>query len=72
MSLDNPWAILSGLLIGLIGMGLMMYGKKAESPAPIVTGLVLCVAPYFIASLLVTWLLTGACLGGLYAVSRNS
>lgn len=71
MNLDNPWAIASGLLIGLIGMGLLMYGKKAMSPAPIAAGLVLCVAPYFIASLLATWLLTGLCLGGLYVVSRH-
>jgi hypothetical protein len=71
VNLDNPWAVISGLVIGLIGMGLMMYGKKAESPAPIFAGLVLCVAPYFIASLLFSWLLTAGCLGGLYAISRH-
>ncbi|MFT3686068.1 MAG: hypothetical protein QM783_14305 [Phycisphaerales bacterium] len=72
MSFDNPWALTSGLLIGIIGVALLMYGKREQSPAPIVTGLVLCIAPYFIASLLVTWLFTAACLGGLYAISRHA
>jgi hypothetical protein len=72
MDLSNPWSLMSGLLIGLIGMGLLMYGKKAQSPAPIVAGLVLCIAPYFMASLLAVWLLTVGCLGGLYALARNA
>lgn len=72
MDLSDPWSLISGLLIGLIGMALLMYGKKEQSPAPIVAGLLLCIAPYFIASLLVTWLVTAGCLGGLFAISRNA
>lgn len=71
MDLSNPWSLLSGLVVGLVGLGLLMYGKKEQSPAPIVAGLVLCIVPYFIASLLLTWLLAAGCLGGLFALSRN-
>ena len=71
MDLSNPWSLMSGLLIGLIGVALLIYGKKEQSPAPIVAGLVLCIAPYFIASMAVSWLLTGGCLGGLFALSRR-
>ena len=71
MDLSNPWSLMTGLLVGLIGLALLMYGKKEQRVAPIAAGLVLCIAPYFIASLLATWLLAAGCLGGLFAFSRQ-
>ncbi len=62
--------LLSSLFIGLIGMGMIMYAKKAERVAPLVGGLALCVFPYFVHSLIVTWLVTGACLAGTWALNR--
>ena len=58
-------------LIGGIGMVLLAYGKKQVSPRCLLTGGVLCVFPYFVSSLLIMWLVAGACLGGLYLSSRT-
>lgn len=72
MDLGSPASLTSGLLIGLLGTALFIYGKKQERPLVLVTGIFLCVFPMFVASVLVQWLLTGACCGGLYAASRGS
>jgi len=72
MDLGNPASLVSGLLISVIGMGLFIYGKKQAAPAPLLAGVALCVFPYFVASVLWMWLITGACLGGLYALSRSN
>lgn len=58
--------MLSGLFIGLVGMALFIYGKKQADLKCLVTGVVLCVFPYFVTSVLLMWAITGACLGGLY------
>jgi hypothetical protein len=71
MDFGDPWNLASGLLIGMVGMALVMYGRKQESPKALVTGLVLCVFPYFVASLALMWAIAGGCLGGLYAWTRG-
>lgn len=71
MDLSHPAAILSGLLIGLIGTSLFIYGKKQSSGPCLVTGGALCVFPCFVTSVAVLWGITALCLGGLYAASRR-
>lgn len=71
MDFDHPWALFSGLIIGCIGMVIFMYGKKQVNLKALAIGGVLCVFPYFVTSLLAMWLITGACLGGLYLSSRD-
>lgn len=63
-------SLFSSLVIGLIGMGMIMYAKKAERIAPLVGGLALCVFPYFVHSLILTWLGAGACIAGTWALNR--
>ena len=41
------------LLFGSIGFGFFIYGKKQKAVVPLVTGIVLCVAPYFITNVYV-------------------
>jgi hypothetical protein len=72
MDFSSPWAIVSGLIIGAIGFVLLLHGKRNFDVPPMVAGLTLCVFPYFVGSLLALWLLTAACLGGLYAWTRAS
>jgi len=36
-------------LFGTVGMGFLMYGKKAGQPLPVCVGLALMICPYFIA-----------------------
>lgn len=40
--------LLWGLLFGSIGFGFFLYGKKQKSVVPLITGIALCVVPYFI------------------------
>ena len=43
-----------GVFAGAIGMGYFIYGKRQAKFAPMITGVLLCIYPYFTASLL--WL----------------
>ena len=63
--------LLSGLLIGTLGLGLFMYGKRAEDYRCLAGGVVIMVFPYFVHSVLLMWLMAAACLGGLYAWVRH-
>lgn len=71
MELGSPASLISGVLIGAIGTGMFMYGKRQERPLTLFTGLALCVSPMFVASVLAMWLIAAGCLGGLYLASRN-
>jgi hypothetical protein len=45
--------LLWGLLFGSIGFGFFIYGKKQKALVPLITGIMLCVVPYFIANVYV-------------------
>jgi hypothetical protein len=49
MDFDTNLLMVS-LLFGLIGMGMLMYGKKAGRMMPLVAGVGLITLPYFITS----------------------
>jgi membrane associated rhomboid family serine protease len=72
MDLGNPMSLFSGLLIGLLGTALFIYGKKQERPLVLMVGIGLCLMPMFVASVLVQWLITIAGCGGLAVAARNS
>ena len=38
------------MLFGAIGVGFFLYGKKQKAVVPLITGIALCVVPYFIAN----------------------
>jgi len=42
--------LLWGLLFGSIGFGFFLYGRKQKAVVPLITGIALCVVPYFIAN----------------------
>lgn len=63
--------LFTGLFVGMIGMALLIYGKKQQQFAPAIAGIVLSVLPFVIASALVLIGATAACLGGLYVISRE-
>ncbi len=66
MDFGNPWAIISGLFIGLIGMGLFMHGKKAGNFKTLGAGVVMCAYPYFVTSIIALWGIFAVCLAGLW------
>ena len=72
MSLTEPWSIVSGVVISLVGMVLFMRGKRDVNLPCLGTGLAMCVFPYFVSSLLLMWGLFAACIGGWYWLSKNA
>jgi hypothetical protein len=48
--MDSTAVLLWGMLFGAIGFGFFLYGKKQKAVVPLITGIVLCVFPYFIAN----------------------
>ena len=70
MDFDNPWTLTSGALIGLIGAAIFIYGKKQQNLRCLAGGVVLCVFPMFVTSLLAMWGIAAACLGALYVAGR--
>jgi hypothetical protein len=45
--------LMLSLLFGCVGMGFLMYGKKAGHLAPMGAGVALMVCPYFISNVIV-------------------
>ena len=70
MELDNPSVLLSGVLIGAVGMGLFIYGKKSADYRALLMGVSLSVLPLLAHTMLVLWGLTGACAALMYAARR--
>ena len=52
--------LMASLFFGLIGMGMLMYGRKVFRPVPIVVGLILMVLPYFISNLIIMLVICSA------------
>jgi hypothetical protein len=48
--MDSTAVLLWGLLFGSIGFGFFLYGKKQKKVVSLITGIALCVVPYFIAN----------------------
>lgn len=47
-------SLLIGIFTGAIGMGYFIYGKRQTKFVPLIAGMMLCVYPYFVDSVL--WL----------------
>lgn len=69
-SMFSPASLISGLLIGTIGFGIFLYGRKQEDFPCVASGLALSTLPIFVHSVILMWLLAAACLGGRWALSR--
>jgi hypothetical protein len=52
--------LLWGVLLGSVGLGYFVYGKKQRAVVPLLCGLALMLVPYFISS---AWLLVEAGIG---------
>ncbi len=70
MDLTNPTVLFSSLFIGLIGFALFLYGKKQADLKCLAVGLVMCIFPYFVTSVITMWAVTGGCLASLYFLPR--
>jgi hypothetical protein len=70
MDFSNPWLIVSGLLIGVVGFFLFNYGRKEPDLKALAAGMVLCVYPYFVGSVIILWLVFAGVMGALYAWNK--
>ena len=48
--MDSTAVLIWGMLFGAIGFGYFLYGKKQKAIVPLISGIVLCVVPYFSAN----------------------
>jgi hypothetical protein len=49
--LNTSW-LLCGLLLGSIGLGFLVYGKRQRAVVPLVCGLALMIFPYFVSNII--------------------
>ena len=61
--------LIASIFLGIIGSGYFMYGKKAHNPVPLVSGVLLCVFPYFIDSFLWTMVIGVALLAAPFVIT---
>ena len=52
MDLFEPGPLFASLVIGAVGLGLFLYGKRQKRLPQMLAGLVLMVFPYFVPSVL--------------------
>ncbi len=44
----DTWNIVSSMILGVIGMGYIVYGRRQMHAMVLVSGLLLCIFPYFV------------------------
>ncbi len=67
----SPGLLLSSLLIGTVGVGLFMYGKRQADLKFLGAGVFMAAFPYFVHSLLLMWVIAGACSAALFVANRS-
>jgi hypothetical protein len=50
----DSWHILLSVILGAIGLGYIVYGRKQMHGMALVSGILLCLFPYFVSSI---WLI---------------
>ncbi len=62
-------ALLGSVLVGSVGLGLFVYGKRQRRVPHALTGVALMVYPYFVPNLALMLVIAAALLGLLYLAS---
>lgn len=65
----NPNALLASLVVGSVGMGLCMYGKKQRRAPHLAVGFLLMAYPYFVPSVALMLVIAVVLVGLLYLAS---
>jgi hypothetical protein len=61
--------LLASLLIGSVGMGFFVYGKKQRRSPHLAAGILMMVYPYFVPGVAWMFVIAGAVVGLLYLAS---
>jgi hypothetical protein len=68
MELPSFGVLFSGLLIGTVGLGMFIYGKRRPEPKCLLIGIAMCVFPYFVSSIWLMWVIAAACIAAAWAL----
>ena len=71
MDLSSPAALIASLMVGSIGLGLFLYGRKLQRMPQVAVGATLMVYPYFVTGVVPMLGIGGALLGGLWFTERG-
>jgi hypothetical protein len=63
-------SLFASFIVGLVGLGLFLYGRKQVRLPHLVIGIVLMVFPYFISSAKIVYAVAGALVLGLWIALR--
>ena len=72
MDFDHPSVLFSGLLIGAVGMGFFLHGKRNADLRTLLAGVAFSVIPFMAHTLLALWGITGLCASALYVSNRRA
>lgn len=72
MDLSSSGSLVASLIVGSIGLGLFMYGKKMSRAPQLAVGSILMIFPYFVASVVPMLSISGALLGGLWFTRHHT
>lgn len=64
--------LMSGVVLGAIGLFMFMYGKREGEPVTLIAGVVLGVLPMVVHALVPLWIVSGIVIGGVMLHRRNS
>jgi hypothetical protein len=70
MSFDAS-SLFAGLFVSSIGFVLLRYGRKMSRPPQLLTGLLLCVSPYFVPGAVLTLIIAAVLLGLLWVAVKQ-
>jgi uncharacterized membrane protein HdeD (DUF308 family) len=65
MNLFDPGFLFASLIWGSVGVGYFIYGKRQQSFVPMIGGVLMIAASYFVSS---AWVMSLVCLGLVVAV----
>ena len=71
MDLSSPGSLVASLMVGCLGLGLFMYGRKQQRMPQFAVGITMMVYPYFVTGMVPMLSICGALLGGLWVAKRT-
>lgn len=48
--MGDSGSLIWGVLFGAIGLGFLVYGRRQRAVVPLLSGIGLCIVPYFVSS----------------------
>jgi hypothetical protein len=71
MDFSSPGLLFSGFAISMVGLAVFIHGKKAEKVRNLLIGLAMMIFPMFVHSLLLMWVIAGACMAGVFVLPEG-